>query len=773
MLIGATTATVLVCILLVLSVRSPSIMASLPSWIGRSADVDAWWTILAIVGVLGFATLVYWWTHGLRESAYTYLSGAFLSAMTFVLAMPTYDACAGAEARFWTALTWTLSLFVGNVADPFGTDSCPGPMPLALQLARLTAILTTFLSLGVVVLSTLSAQHDRVRTKLARNITLMVGLNEHSVAFMEALSHNSNLGTTPILMESDRGNPLIDRVRRAGVRVLYGDPHDPDQIRRLLRRRTPRVERTILSAAYLLSPEASESTDIAQIVIAAGSAPRSDGAMPRVVVRVDDPRQAEEWRRRNVPDDSEVLTDTVGLTRVTAQEIVEMILSESPSALLVTGSSPLALSVVEEMIQHRREQQAEQVERAAQNDIIVVASDADLLLDDLVRRDAWRGRSVDREALPLAITHAPSVESLSAVMEQHRDVHVVFADAPSEDQDQLATRIALRYPRARILLHSGHPFGIARRAVLANLIPFGMTLMTTGRLGSGSLNATIPEDGWSRVARRMHEKFVSVSAVAEGEPLPPSRRPWDELSSFYRDSNLRQIATALRIAKDSGRTWLPNEALPRIRSPLTDDEFDYYARREHESWCNYLISHGWRRAVPGRPTDVNSLRHAMLVPWKELSDKDRAAVAAQLRVCFLHLEASGYTPFKQVPTVNWQRYRRKGLVTAVRRDSPWSWQAPSGARMWAKAGDWEVYEDGLAPWSVTNEDFVRTYERDEADQYRRVGIVRARQAVVGEEVISTEGVDAARAGDWVIEGDGGNNWIVPGDHFVTRYEIDS
>jgi hypothetical protein len=56
-------------------------------------------------------------------------------------------------------------------------------------------------------------------------------------------------------------------------------------------------------------------------------------------------------------------------------------------------------------------------------------------------------------------------------------------------------------------------------------------------------------------------------------------------------------------------------------------------------------------------------------------------------------------------------------------------------------------------------------------RWRRTGGALARPAVVGEEINSLEGPQTTSAGDWVIRGPKGEEWVTRADHFAYSYEI--
>jgi hypothetical protein len=120
-------------------------------------------------------------------------------------------------------------------------------------------------------------------------------------------------------------------------------------------------------------------------------------------------------------------------------------------------------------------------------------------------------------------------------------------------------------------------------------------------------------------------------------------------------------------------------------------------------------------------------------------------------------------------TSTWQHYRRVGEVTAVQRDSAWTWASDSGNTMHAAAGDWEV-TDGCRPsWSVRNDIFRSTYEHIGGNRWRQTGFVRARLARHGETIQTLEGRVVAPPGGWVVKGTHGEEWVVAADVFALHY----
>jgi hypothetical protein len=117
----------------------------------------------------------------------------------------------------------------------------------------------------------------------------------------------------------------------------------------------------------------------------------------------------------------------------------------------------------------------------------------------------------------------------------------------------------------------------------------------------------------------------------------------------------------------------------------------------------------------------------------------------------------------------WDRYRRAGIVTAHRRDRPWTWTAQTGDVLSGDTGDWEVTDGDESSWSVTDDIFRASYRHLGGDRWERRGEVVARPAIPGEVVETLEGPVVAVEGDYVIQGEQGEQWPVPGPEFARRY----
>ena len=248
------------------------------------------------------------------------------------------------------------------------------------------------------------------------------------------------------------------------------------------------------------------------------------------------------------------------------------------------------------------------------------------------------------------------------------------------------------------------------------------------------------------------------------DPDDPARRPWNELAPFYRESNVRQVLTVLGSAVSVGRSW---GARATTGTPPSAEQLDEMARREHESWLEYHQRNGW---TSGATRDRAAKKHPDLLPWDQLSEESRAKTRKGVVESLALLETLGYRSFDD-PYATWVHLRRRGEVTAVRRDEPWTWTTSDGTAMQRPGrrlgGDRRRRRRAVGRRRRSSS---RTHEPLDGDRWRRVGEIRGRQARPGEVVHSLEGDQTARPGQWVLRGVDGEEWLVSTEHLEATYD---
>ena len=706
-------------------------------------------TVLLLLYVATF--YAYWRPRRLQARPFALVTAIGLAIVSGVLGIVSYWGCEGGEAWLWTPVNQTLALFIGNVADPFGSaPSCPETTPVALQAARITALLATLTTVVAAIARVFRDQWDRLQVRLTRAVVVVVGLDSHSMRILEVLAKDPDVTQMVVGVDTEVGAPSAAEARAFGARVLIGNKADLSWLRTL--------GRTTIRAAYLLSSRPEENLSCFDHVEglarnrAQGKSRWSESS--RVIVRLDDRWEADHWRRAHVLKSGGVLLDTMGVLQVTAQELIDHALERNVDSLVLLGNSPLASAVVDELAQHWREQSTLASPRTFA--ITLVDPEAEVLWED----HAFHERSFGNEPLQVtrssgvAHAHVIAQAMASSTPDGNGPTSVVVIDCrePSDAQYRSAQRISAARPDWQILVRREDLVGIGTRPTMPNLVPFGLTLV--GRDG-------VPEDGWTRIARRLHTQYVEGA----DDPKNPATRPWDELDEFFKVSNLRQVARTLFIAEAAGRTWDPGDGSRRL--PLTREEIETFAHLEHEDWRAYYEANGW--TLGEKPSGHK--RSPYLKPWDELGELTEGTITGVTN-SLEQLTTLGYHPFaKAEPNGSngaSDRYRRQGVVTAVRQDRPWTWTTASGDLLSAAAGDWRLEADGRT-WSVRDDAFRATYLHLDGDRWERVGLVTARQVTTTERVDTLEGLVNAQPGDWVVEDDERRRWVVPAEQFPQGY----
>jgi hypothetical protein len=199
------------------------------------------------------------------------------------------------------------------------------------------------------------------------------------------------------------------------------------------------------------------------------------------------------------------------------------------------------------------------------------------------------------------------------------------------------------------------------------------------------------------------------------------------------------------------------------RLGFSEDTAYAMARTEWESWSRYLRRNGW---TLGDKRDEPNKKNEKLVDNWEATVVDpvlKAAALKSLAGTLIELMKLGY---RSRPM--WKTYERVGTVTAKHRRTGWNWTIASGKTAHASAGTWEVHDSGHS-WPVRNDIFHVSYRHLHADKWERTGTVLARSAQPGETIHTLEGPETAADGDWVIQGNRGEQWPVPSDEFRRRY----
>ncbi|MGV0776638.1 hypothetical protein [Mycolicibacterium elephantis] len=747
--------------------RAPSSL----QWFGRPGS---WQSIAIVVTVLALLGVLVVRAQGVRRPGAPVAIVAGLALISAALGLASYWDCHDDEHPwFFRPLMFTASVVKGGTGDQsLGGQTCPSPTPVALEIARLSALAAIFLSVIGVAAALFRSRMDRLRVYFARSVTAVVDVDDDTLSMVSAIARTMDPRSTLVLITTSLDHPCVPEARNHGARVVAVDFDRPDTLKTLsLWRKLDRL--------YLLS--ADPSSNLLRLkVIADRLAEVSRKQRLPLIVRIDDPWQAEAWRAMHFGgSDTRWAADAVGKYEVTARRLLDRIIStDRVDRILVCGTSRLTLALCSNMAQR----QLERDYYAAPDEdplprLVLVAENAEEYEQDYAMSRRRLGLSASSMQVQ-TVAERPSVPVLASLLADASDTAVILVDrdtsAASSIDTTTGTRLAARFPTAPIYAWDA----------TAQVTEDRLSLV--GKLRTYRLSMDLPEgqaqDAWERAARLIHDRYA-----AEAGHRSAGTRPWAELDEFYRESNRRQVRNALWMVEQiGGHTWNAWNATaddvdtPNLRGlpPLDQlrllgferDEAIAMARAEHEDWCRYYRASGWRY---GPQRDDARKIHDKLVDWAGIeADPDLLnAALGSLAATLSKLRELGYRsrPARERP--EWQRFRRIGDVIAEQRDTAWTWKTGSGETMRAEAGDWAVRDvDGDERWSVRDDIFRATYQHEEGDRWQRRGTVRARPAEDGETVATLEGSVRASSGDWVVQGDQGEQWVVPGEQFARRYD---
>lgn len=739
------------------------------SWFGRPGS---WLTVAVTVVILVALCALRFRARGDARSGS--VPGAVVVGLAItaaLLGMSSYWDCHdGAHPRFFQPLIWTAVLIKGGMTDlSMSEHVCPSVTPAALVVGRLAALGAIFTGLSGVVLALFRSQVDRLQANHASSVTAVMGVDDDSGAMIGGIAQTLGRRETLVVLVDGADQHGAAVARSHGARVVSVDLNTPSSLESLpLWRHLERL--------YLLSADPSNNRLWLDTISRTPAGTLGQKQRLPLVVRVDDPWQAEAWGAQQFGGaDSRWAVDIIGKYEVTASWLLDNIVADKTiRRVFVCGTSQLTLALCSDLTRRKLEHDyysapTETVLPA----FTLVGEDAEEYLHDHEFHRSQIGLIATGPSIDVA-PDAPTVPTVSRLLDagDAATSAAIFVDDWSRGPRGAATtgsRLAARFPTMPV--YSWDP----ESRVSDKPVPI------VGRLRTYRLMLEMPDgqapDAWERAASLIHGRYLAALGPQE-HPLP-SRLPWDDLEEFYRGSNRRQVRTALRMVEQvAGHTWdtWGSAPAPLAKHDMADlppleqlaqmgfapDSALEMARTEHQEWCRYYRRNGWRY---GPVRDDKHRIHDKLVDWPVI-EADPELLAGVLRGVANTLWSLRQLGYRSRPV--WRPCTRVGTVTAERRDTPWTWISPSGATMQADAGDWLVQE-GDANWSVRDDIFRSSFRHVGGSQWQRCGTVLARPARAGETIDTPEGSTIAADGDWVIKGDHGDQWPVPADVFARHY----
>ena len=751
-----------------------------PSWLYRDG---AWWRawlrpdqdglLVAFVVVWLLSALLFWWPRRRQPGDVGLIVVAAMVVIGAVLGTASLAPCRGGQARS-AVVSWVLSLYVGVLEPRYGPGTtCPGQLPLALQVGRTVCLGATFVGALAAAAILWRQPVARIRARLVKDATILTGLDAMTISLLHRLT-SAGRPASVVVIEPDRNHPLLEEARHSGAQVVVADPRSPQVLLPLLRGlRGPQ-----LRYLFALRPEATDNEAVLAAARHALGHVRADpDRPPHLIARIDDPRHADVWRGQRIGASQLWFEDALSPQESTARTLVDQVFRTGARQVLLCGDSTVALALLLELA--RRAWERGELAAAAAGVARPVAGSAQpaavghvMLLDrrahDLRREYLATSSSSIIQALPEVEVHAedwrdhllPLLDRLTPGKAGH--TAVLIGDTPTDASLHEAGRVARLHPGTPVFVLISDGVGVSD-AVFDRLQPFQRTFLVDGR---------VPEDSWTRIARHWHETYRLTHPAAPGGKKELTRRPWGELDDFVREDNILQLRSVMAAVVRRRRRWVPGRTVvPGSFVELSDDEVRQIAREEHGRWYDRRRRAGWRPPPEGGEDDDTLRVNANVHPWDELPETSRTSACQQVRSELAQLEAVGYVPVlpDDGPAAA-AGFRRVGEVRAEPLAAGMKWRSASGDELSAAAGDWLVVDECGDERTVRAAEFHASHTHLGGNRWRRVGEVRAWRVAEATAVRTIEGKAVALPGDWIVQGSGGERWPIGDDRFRRGYE---
>ncbi|HMS74999.1 hypothetical protein [Gordonia sp. (in: high G+C Gram-positive bacteria)] len=388
-------------------------------WAGWFGEPGSWPTALIVVALAGLAVWLRLSESGRRTAGSAVTLVAATGGVSLVLGLASFWRCPTDQVPGVGSLASTLALFVaGGRAPADGSAACM-QSPVAYDLARAGGVLVVLTLLAGVVYTVFRPQFDRAAIRFAKSLTVVDGIDDlGALAGIAATARES--GSTLVLIDHGTHPDAVRMARSAGARITT----DPDPA-------------GTLSALHLLS--ADTQTNLVRLAGHDAAMGDPDSPVP-VSIRIDDPWQAEMWRRSQpVFDPVRWQPEVISRYEATAGRIADDLATKAPTTVYVCGTSQLTFAVC---VAAGRIPAAEgrRVPR-----LCVVAPDGTGFAADVTAFTGPRGKGA---ATISSIDADPSIEKLTGLITARGgDCAIVLA----EDADAAAAiRLAIRYPAVPI-----------------------------------------------------------------------------------------------------------------------------------------------------------------------------------------------------------------------------------------------------------------------------------------------------------------------------------
>lgn len=154
-------------------------------------------------------------------------------------------------------------------------------------------------------------------------------------------------------------------------------------------------------------------------------------------------------------------------------------------------------------------------------------------------------------------------------------------------------------------------------------------------------SSVVAESATELIARAKHDDYVrELQSRGETATTNSSLVPWGELAASLKESNRKFADSIGAKLEELGAVLTPLRRANPAPLDLPSETLETMARGEHERWVDDLKADDWRHTT-GEKDAVQKL-HPLLVPWKQLSEKEREKDRDGIRALPRLLATVGY-----------------------------------------------------------------------------------------------------------------------------------
>lgn len=507
-------------------------------------------------------------------------------------------------ARGWADIVFfDIQLFVLNAAPAGG----PGPIPVALGIARFLAPATTAVATVEAVRLLLSEQLRRWSAARASDHAIVTGDGPIAVALARRLRADYRkvvlVSATPAATEEARGYRLLE---------VFGDPTDAETLRAA----------GVGRAEVLYACAEHSTTNAATALRARELSPARDRTLA-TFAQVRDAEICLALRARRIGAVGDALRlDFFSLEDTAARVLLDTypLASEGtqPAQVVIIGFGRLGRAVLSEVARRRRPD-------GSPLSVTVRGEGADAVEEFLDLFPAVR-----RNCLVTCASARPPQRSPAT------GPTLIFVCLPDND-DALSAGLAAshsmtdRTDRVVICMSEPSPFGSVLTGQRALLDDAKGRLAVFGVVEEGCVPERIREDLADQLARAIHQAYVANRTRHGDSPqLNLSMVPWEELSPDLKRANLAQAAhVGVKLEAIDCAVVPESPSAPEFA--FTPAEIELLAEMEHRRWVQDRHGEGYVYG-PNR----EGKQHPDLVDWQYLSpsaqEKDRDAIRELPRI---------------------------------------------------------------------------------------------------------------------------------------------